>query len=81
MSLAARSSAARRPSAGVDGGDQVVGQQGDVLDALAVELHQEFLDLARALADDSSFSGMRIMPSGAVIAFEVRPVYSPLMSK
>ncbi|MNP62281.1 hypothetical protein D3C76_1575440 [compost metagenome] len=31
--------------------------------------------------DDSSFSGMRIMPSGAVMALEVRPVYSPLMSK
>ncbi|MNV93721.1 hypothetical protein D3C71_1884480 [compost metagenome] len=31
--------------------------------------------------DDSSFSGMRILPSGAVIAFEVRPVYSPWMSK
>ncbi|MOA57644.1 hypothetical protein D3C78_1818600 [compost metagenome] len=31
--------------------------------------------------DDSSLSGMRIMPSGAVIALEVRPVYSPLMSK
>ena len=31
--------------------------------------------------DDSSFSGIRIMPSGAVIAFEVKPVYSPWMSK
>ncbi|MNF94425.1 hypothetical protein D3C84_771350 [compost metagenome] len=31
--------------------------------------------------EDSSFSGMRIMPSGAVMALEVRPVYSPLMSK
>ncbi len=30
---------------------------------------------------DSSLSGMRILPSGAVIAFEVRPVYSPWMSK
>jgi hypothetical protein len=52
-----------------------------VLDAFAVELHQEFLDLAAAAFATSSFSGMRIMPSGAVIAFEVRPVYSPLMSK
>ncbi len=31
--------------------------------------------------DDSSFSGIRILPSGAVSAFEVRPVYSPWMSK
>jgi hypothetical protein len=33
----------------VDGAQQVVGQQGHVLDALAVELHQELLDLAGAL--------------------------------
>ena len=31
--------------------------------------------------DDSSFNGIRIMPSGAVMALEVKPVYSPLMSK
>ncbi|MNC87318.1 hypothetical protein D3C83_30350 [compost metagenome] len=29
----------------------------------------------------SSLSGIRILPSGAVIARDVRPVYSPLMSK
>ena len=32
----------------VDGREQVVGEQRDVLDALAVELHQELLDLPRA---------------------------------
>jgi len=26
-------------------------------------------------------SGMRTMPSGAVIAFDTRPVFTPLMSK
>ena len=30
---------------------------------------------------DSSFKGMRIRPSGAVIARLVKPVYSPWMSK
>ena len=64
----------------VDGREQVVGEQRHVLDALAVELHQELLDLPEPFVD-SSLSGMRILPSGAVIAFEVRPVYSPWMSK
>ena len=31
--------------------------------------------------DASSLSGILILPSGAVIAFDVSPVYSPLMSK
>jgi D-serine dehydratase len=64
----------------VHAGNDVVRQQRDVLDAFAVELHQEFLDLPGALAA-SSFSGMRIWPSGAVMARLVRPVYSPWMSK
>ena len=42
--------------------------QRDVLDAFAVEAHQEFLDLARPPCEASSFRGMRILPSGAVIA-------------
>ncbi|MNN81023.1 hypothetical protein D3C81_1978040 [compost metagenome] len=30
---------------------------------------------------DDSLSGMRTMPSGAVIALDTRPVLAPLMSK
>ena len=61
-------------------GVDVVGEAGDVLDALAVVLVEVFVDLALRVVT-ISFSGMRTMPSGAVIAFDTRPVLAPLMSK
>ena len=65
----------------VDGGEQVVGEQRDVLDALAVELHQELLDLARALATIPRSAGCGSCRRARSSPCEVRPVYSPWMSK
>jgi hypothetical protein len=63
----------------VDAGQQVVGEQRHVLDALAVELHQELFDLPAPLPILVQRNADQ--PSGAVIALLVRPVYSPWMSK
>ena len=64
----------------VPAGNQVVAAERDVL--IPSPLYsRRYSSIWPTLSDFSSFSGMRIKPSGAVIARETRPVYSPLMSK
>ena len=64
----------------LDGVEDVVGGQRQVLNALTVVLTDELLDLgsARPLL---SFNGMRIARSGAIMAWLNRPVCLPSISK